>query len=45
MYCFEKAFPGVVDEPGLAVFQCKGKKKSFFLLALWIQVALLGNAK
>ncbi len=37
------AFPEVhINSPGAVYFQCRGKKFSFFMLALWTQVALLG---
>ena len=37
-----QSFPGLVDEPGTVHFQCRGKKMSFFVLALWVQIVLLG---
>lgn len=35
------AFPGIVDEPGEVMFQCRGKKLQFFILALWAHNCLM----
>ena len=34
---------GIVDEPGEAQFQCRGKKQPFFILVLWVQTFLLAS--
>ena len=34
--------PGIFDSPGYVHFQCQGKKMSFFNLALWAHIVLLG---
>ncbi len=36
-----QAFPGIIDEPGVIHLQCRGKKMTFFRLALWVHVVLL----
>ena len=36
-----QSFPDLVDQEGHVFFQCRGKKMSFFMLALWIQSALM----
>jgi hypothetical protein len=35
------AFPGMVEEEGQVVFQCRGKKYNFFLLTLYFQTVLV----
>ncbi|XP_059078716.1 uncharacterized protein LOC131877137 [Tigriopus californicus] len=37
-----QSFPGIVDEEGTVLFQCRGKKMGFFNLALWAQIILIG---
>ena len=37
-----QSFPGLVNSPGMVHFQCRGKKMSFFALALWVHIVLLG---
>ena len=34
-------YSGLVEEKGEVQFQCRGKKQSFFILALWAQTVLM----
>jgi len=41
-----KAFPGgAVEEEGFVLFQCHGKKMSFFIMMLMIQIILLSKTQ